>query len=147
MSVAQWKSAARLLDVLARLIGQALSCPRRVTGPQDPPAIAVAKRFVEQHLEERITTSHLARAAGLNTSYFCRLFHRVTGQTPHAYIAGVRVEAAKAALRTSTQSISEIGYVAGFQSVSDFTRVFKARVGVTPSDFRRTDGATAQHRV
>jgi len=107
----------------------------------DPIPIASAKRYIEKHLEERITTGQMARAAGLNVSYFCRLFHRVTGITPHAYLAQVRVETAKAALRTTAQSVSEIGFVSGFQSVSDFSRVFKAQVGMSPRAFRRTAAA------
>lgn len=102
----------------------------------DPPCIDEAKQFVRLHLGERITTRDAAHAQNLTESHFCRLFHRCTGLTFHDYAASVRVEAAKAALADTYQRITDIAMAVGFQSVSDFNRVFKARGHMTPSAYR-----------
>jgi AraC-like DNA-binding protein len=124
-----------LLDVLARLFAEALAHqpPRRAS---HPPGLLKAEEFVHSHLQEHLTTREAAHALRLSEAYFCRRFHRLTGQTFHAYVAGARTEAAKAALRDTEQSISDVALAVGFQSISDFNRVFKAHAGMTPSQFR-----------
>jgi AraC-like DNA-binding protein len=139
---AKLREALRLLDVLARLFGEALA--RRPARPvaAESPHVARARAYVHQHLGERLTTREVAQSLGLSDSYFCRHFRRLTGLTFHAYLAQARVEAAKTKLLDTWAPITEICYVSGFQSVSDFNRVFKARVGTSPSKFRR---AARQH--
>jgi AraC-like DNA-binding protein len=92
---------------------------------------------VRLHLGERITTRQAAQALHLEECYFCRLFHRLTKITFREYVAQARVEQAKTLLRKIHQSIGQIASDVGFQSATDFNRIFKARVGMTPTDFRR----------
>ncbi|MGP8252222.1 MAG: helix-turn-helix transcriptional regulator [Terracidiphilus sp.] len=56
--------------------------------------------------------------------------------TFRAYVAEARLEQARIQLLNSHERIGQIASAAGFQSASDFNRVFKAKVGVTPSEFR-----------
>jgi len=132
----QLRAALRLLDQLAKLFAESIARPSASRSPTDPPCIAQAKQFVHLHLGERLTTRQAAQALHLSEAYFCRLFHRLSDMTFRAYMAKVRVEAAQAALLETHQSVGEIAYAAGFQSLSDFDRVFKARAGLTPSEFR-----------
>jgi len=134
------RSALRLLDALVRISGEALAkYPAHALEPESP-HVARAKTYVREHLGERLTTRHVAEVLRLNNSYFCRLFHRATGMTFRAHAAQVRVETAKARLLNTPSSITDICYVSGFQSVSDFNRVFKANAGASPSQFRRGAG-------
>ncbi len=136
----QLRAAMRLLDVLAKLFAEVAAHHPPPRLPNDPPCVAEAKQFVRLHLGERLTTRQAAKALHLNESYFCRLFRRLSGVTFHAYLAKVRVEAAQVALSNTHQSVGEIAFAAGFQSMPDFDRVFKANTGLTPSEFR------VQHR-
>jgi len=131
------RTALRLLDALARLVGETLARPPAPFPVPDPPRLAQVKAYLKQHAGERLTTAQMARVLNLSNAYFCRLFRRLTGQTFHAYVARMRVEAAKQQLLRTFDPITEICYVAGFQSLSDFNRVFKACVGSSPSQFRR----------
>lgn len=132
----QLRAGMRLLDVLAQLFAEACVRPSATCSSGDPPGVAEAKQFVRLHIGEHLTTRQTAQVLHLSDSYFCRLFRRLTGMTFHAYVAQVRVAAAQAALLNTHQSVSEIALAAGFQSISDFNRVFKARVGMAPSQFR-----------
>jgi len=137
---AKLRAAVRLLETLARLFAETISHhPFPEARPQSP-YVAQAMAYVQNHLTERVTTRQVAQALNINSSYFCRLFRRLTGMTFHAYLAQARVEAVKAKLLATPSRITEICYVAGFQSVSDFNRVFRAQVGTSPSQFRRTAG-------
>jgi AraC-like DNA-binding protein/ligand-binding sensor protein len=132
----QLRAAVRLLDQLAGLFAESITHEPATRSRTDQPCVAEAKQFVRLHLGERITTRDAAKALHLTESYFSRLFHRLTDLTFHAYVAAVRVEAAKAALADTHQRITEIAMAVGFQSVSDFNRVFKDRVRLTPSAYR-----------
>jgi transcriptional regulator GlxA family with amidase domain len=56
--------------------------------------------------------------------------------TFQAYMTQLRVERAKAALQATDARINEIALAHGFQSASDFDRIFKSIAGTTPSAFR-----------
>ncbi|MBI4325235.1 MAG: helix-turn-helix domain-containing protein [Chloroflexi bacterium] len=137
LSPSQLRAAMRLLDVLAQLFAQACVRLAATCSSGDPPGVAQAKQFVRLHIGEHLTTRQAAEVSHLSDSYFCRQFRRLTGMTFHMYVAQVRVEAAQAALLNTHQSVSEVAFAAGFQSISDFNRVFKARVGMAPSQFRQ----------
>ena len=140
LTVQKLRAAVRLLDMLARLFAETLGHQPSPRSATDPPCICEAKQFVRLHLAERLTNRQVAQALHLERSYFCRLFRRLTGLTFHAYVAQARVEQARTLLRNSHQRIGQIASDAGFQSASDFNRIFKARVGMTPTDFRRQGG-------
>lgn len=137
LSPAKLRAALRMLDVLARLFGEALTCRSTAFPVPDPPRLAQVKAYLAQHVGERLTTAQVAKTLNLSNAYFCRLFRRMTGLTFHAYLAQVRVEAAKQQLQNTFTPITEICYGTGFQSVSDFNRVFKTWVGCSPSQYRR----------
>jgi AraC-like DNA-binding protein len=131
------RDAVRLLDLLAQLFAKAVVHEPPLDPPAEAPLAAQVGAFVRQHLGEHLTTRRMASTLHLSEAYFCRRFHRLTGLTFHAYLARARVEAAKAALQEPETRINEIALAAGFQSASDFSRIFKAVEGVTPSAFRR----------
>ena len=137
LTVQKLRGAVRLLDMLARLFAETLAHPPPPRSAADPPCICEAKLFVRLHLSERLTNRQVAQALHLERSYFCRLFHRLTKMTFHAYVAQARVDQAKISLLNSHQAIGRIASDVGFQSASDFNRIFKSRVGMTPTDFRR----------
>ena len=138
----QLRSTKMLLDSFAQLIAH---CPPPRPS-SDPPYMVEVKQFVRLHLGEPLTTREAAKALHLSESYFCRLFRRLTGMTFHKYVAQMRVETSRRLLLSNQQRVGEVGLSAGFQSISDFNRVFKASVGLTPSMFRQKHG-TATVRI
>ena len=137
LTVQKLRAAARLLDMLARLFAETLAHQPSPRSATDPPCICEAKQFVRLHLGERLTNRQAAQALHLEESYFCRLFHRLTKITFRDYVAQARVEQARTLLLNSHQRSGQIASTAGFQSASYFNRVFKASVGMTPTDFRQ----------
>lgn len=101
-----------------------------------PSLVVQIGQFIRQHLGERLTTRQTAAEFHLCEAYFCRHFRRLTGMTFHAYVRQLRVEKAKATLQATDARINEIALAHGFQSASDFNRIFKSSVGTTPSAFR-----------
>jgi AraC-like DNA-binding protein len=104
----------------------------------DPPAVASAKRFVQEHAEEPISLSQVVSHVGVSRFHFCRLFKRATGMTLTDYVIQVRLEKAKALLADHSLRISEVVYSSGFGSIPRFNSAFKQHLGVSPSSYRES---------
>ena len=74
---------------------------------------------------------------------FSELFHKATAMTFTDYVARVRVEKVKNLLQNPRLQITTIAYDTGFQSLSQFNRVFKRVTGVTPRVYRAGLGGAA----
>jgi AraC-like DNA-binding protein len=78
-----------------------------------------------------------ARAAYLSPYYFSRFFKKQTGDTFHHYLSMVRISHAEEALAKTDLPVTTLAFDSGFNSLSTFNRLFKAKVGLSPDDYRR----------
>mgnify|MGYP004525584107 FL=1 len=92
--------------------------------------------YIQHHMSEPITAEKMAEELFLNRSYLSRKFKEETGETLTDFILKEKTEEAKRLLRYSDKSLTAIGSYLGFSSASHFSRVFKAYVGSTPSEYR-----------
>lgn len=102
----------------------------------EPPAVAKARAFIADHLAEDLSLEQVARAAGMSPFYFCKVFKSATGVTFTDYVARARIEKTKHLLLNPHVRVSEAAYEAGFQSLSQFNRVFRRVEGQSPSTYR-----------
>lgn len=109
---------------------------------QEAEPIRRARRLVDDCFMQDLTLDDLAGEAGLSRFYFLRAFRRAVGVTPHAYLTGRRIAAAKGLLGGS-QPLSEVALACGFYDQSHFTRSFKGCTGVTPGQYRSGLSAAA----
>lgn len=93
--------------------------------------------FMRQNFAKETRLWELAELAGMSPHYFCDLFKKSTGLSPHQYFVRYRIECAKILLRGPQFTIGQIGKASGFQDQSHFSKVFRRIVGVTPTQFRR----------
>jgi AraC-like DNA-binding protein len=94
-------------------------------------------QFLYAHLGEPIGLDDVAHVAGMSSAAFSRYCRRVTGRTLTRLIAELRVTQACKHLTDTDQSVSEIAFASGFQSISNFNRVFHDLKGENPMSFRR----------
>jgi AraC family transcriptional regulator len=104
-------------------------------GPVDR-RLRLAIEFMHDNFGRELSLEEIASAAYLSEYHFARLFKRITGITPHLYLANLRLERARKLLAESTLPIIEIASMVGYQSQSHFTKVFKSITGVTPRAYR-----------
>ncbi len=95
-----------------------------------------AIEFMHDNCGRELSLAEIAGAAYLSEFHFARLFKKITGATPHAYLAALRIERARRLLAETDLSIGEIGARVGYTSQSHFTKVFHAATGLTPKAFR-----------
>jgi AraC-like DNA-binding protein len=72
----------------------------------------------------------------MSAFYFCKTFRKVTGVTFVDYLARLRIESVKSLLLNPHKRISEAAFEAGFQSLSQFNRVFRRIAGEAPTVYR-----------
>ncbi len=95
-----------------------------------------AIEFMHDHCGRELSLREIAEAAYVSEFHFARLFKKITGQTPHAYLASLRVTKARRLLAETDLPITEIGAQVGYTSQSHFTKVFRDATGATPKAFR-----------
>ncbi|HEV8383945.1 MAG TPA: bifunctional DNA-binding transcriptional regulator/O6-methylguanine-DNA methyltransferase Ada [Candidatus Acidoferrales bacterium] len=93
-------------------------------------------RFIEAHLDEKITLAELSARAGLSTFRLLRAFQRVTGITPRQYAAACRLRAVKSGLRKES-NVTFALYDAGYSSSSRLYEHAPATLGMTPAVYQR----------
>jgi len=84
-----------------------------------------------------VSVRDLARAAGLSARQLQRRFLELFGVGVKEFILRARIHAAAEDLQTGHQSIARIALDAGFYDQSTFTKHFRRRAGMTPSQYRR----------
>ena len=106
----------------------------------EPPRCAAAELarvadYLHAHIGREVSTSELARLAGMSRFRLTREFTRVFGLPLHAYHLHVRLEASKRLLLTG-EPIAGIAAQLGFCDQSHFHRRFKGAFGLTPAQWR-----------
>lgn len=81
--------------------------------------------------------SDLAEHAGYSPFHFARLFAHHVGIGPGQYLTALRMDRAKHLLLHDTESVIDVATAVGFDSLSSFSRRFRATVGVPPARLRR----------
>ncbi|MBA4138327.1 MAG: AraC family transcriptional regulator [Opitutus sp.] len=142
----QFEAVLRLLTIFAQHLAS-LSNQLMVSAQQsESPMVTRAKQFIAEHQDEELSLRQVAGAVNTSAFYFCKMFKQATGLTFTDYLARVRIEKVKNLLINPHKRISEAAYEAGFQSLSQFNRVFRKIVGESPTVWRdklQRGGSTA----
>lgn len=107
-----------------------------VHAPADLTAIECARGYLGSRFSKPVRLAHIAAECGMNAFQLIRVFQRVLGVTPYAYLVQLRVNRARDLLHQGV-AVSEVAYSCGFSDQSHLTRVFKKAVGVPPGTYRR----------
>jgi AraC-like DNA-binding protein len=103
----------------------------------EPVEIWKARKFIEEHSNEELSLKRVAQAVNISGNYLSEKFKEVTGVNFVEYVARVRFEKACDLLENADRRISEIAFAVGFQSLSQFNRIFKKLSGKSPTAYRR----------
>jgi len=144
----QYESILRLLVIFAQHLATLSNRLMVQEDSTESPAVGRARMFIAEHHAEEIALTDVARAVNMSAYYFCKSFRKATGLTFTDYLARVRVEKVKGLLLNPHKRVSEAAYEAGFQSLSQFNRVFRRVAGEAPSIYRgRLDGTARSLRA
>ena len=128
----------KVSEQIQRLLLFAADCQSQGEREQIPDAIRYLQSYLEHHFEQKITLDDMAQFCGLSKYHLCREFKRYTSFSPKEYLLQLRIARAKMLLLGSELPACRIGALVGIPDETNFTRLFRHRVGMTPGEYRKT---------
>jgi AraC-like DNA-binding protein/ligand-binding sensor protein len=127
-----------LLELFACQLCDSLQKIRELEAKLDRDEIRRAKEFIAEHFHNpSLGLSNVATHVGLSTAHFSHIFKQESGVAFVRFVQEKRVDAAKKLMTITNRSITEICFSCGFNSVTNFNRVFHNVEHCSPSQFRK----------
>ncbi len=101
-------------------------------------AVQKMQDFIETHLEEKITLSMLADAAGLTEPYVSRTFRELVGMAPSDYIRARQLTHSVSSIGGSEKNILEVAMDTHFETHEGYLKAFKRQFGINPYTYRKS---------
>lgn len=133
-SSSEYLSQAEGLSVFFHL----LSLHEQKTSRNDNHYVSDAKNYMYMNIHQPLSVADVAMELGISDRYLYNLFIRYEGIAPKKYMNALRVQNAKALLKNSRYTVTEIAAAVGFYDVLPFSRFFSKFVGMSPSAYRRS---------
>lgn len=95
-----------------------------------------AKLYIEHNFEKEVSLDEVSRIINISPYYFSKLFKEETGENFIDYLTDIRIQKAKELLKDQTISIKEVCMKSGYSDPNYFSRIFKKKENLTPSEYR-----------
>lgn len=100
--------------------------------------IDMVKKYIEGHVNERLTLGHVANKMGISQGYLSSIFKKQSGSNFSDYVSEIKIEKSKEYIATHKYMIYEVSDILGFDNAYYFSKVFKKVTGMTPREFEKT---------
>jgi len=127
-----------LLKKLFSLIGEISSHARKAYETGDVNRLNLAMQYIQKYYSRKISLESISKYLALNPNYFCGWFKSNTGENFGDMVIRNRIDTAKNLLVNSDKKISDIAEEVGYDEIVSFNRVFKKRVNMTPTQYRKS---------
>ena len=98
-----------------------------------------ARDRMDREYAQPLDVTALARTAAMSPAHFSRRFRAAYSETPYSYLMTRRIERAKALLRNTEMSVTEVCFAVGCSSLGSFSSKFTELIGEPPSSYRARD--------
>ena len=132
----QLRRNAEMMQILSDMISERTEKTGNERGLTSFSYSEYAVRYINNHFSEKIKIQELARHIGISRSYLVKLVRQETGMSPQEYLITVRMRRAADLLTRSNDPIRSISAECGYDDALAFSKVFKSRFGLNPSDYR-----------
>lgn len=102
-------------------------------------AIRKSKAYMDEHWLEKFDIEKIADSVFLSKYYFTRLFKKCTGITPYGYYQDIKIRKLKEKLCNRGITVSQAFNECGLDYSGSYSRLFREKVGVSPSQYKRAD--------
>lgn len=129
----------RVAEILVRLVRDAEKFTPGAAVEPDSPRLSLIRRtvaYIHENLEHRIGIADVAKQVCLSPSRLRAVFKAEVGVGLGEFIARCQINRACALLGQSEMNISEVAHAGGYESIYSFSRTFKRRQGLSPSQYR-----------
>ena len=115
---------------------QALKTPYALHSENE--IIRRAQQYISAHIREKLSVPLVARKVDVSPSYLTALFHKHLEISPGEYIRRVKLQESKYLIREGKLNFTEIAAVLNYSTVHHFSRQFKEKFGITPTDYAKS---------
>ena len=135
---------SRFIAAVRALVARYASEPGTAAGCRlvDMQVVERAREYLRARFTEAVRIRTLADVCGVSPYHLIRVFHRVVGVPPYAYLIQLRVNRAQAMLCKGA-CVADVAYACGFSDQSHLTRTFRKAVGIPPGQYLRSVRAPA----
>ena len=96
-----------------------------------------ARAYIFENFSNNISLQQLSRHCLVSPFHFSRIFKTIMNISPHQYLAEVRLNHAKVLLSTTDQSVTDVAFACGFNSVEHFATAYRQRFTMNPATYRK----------
>ena len=100
--------------------------------------IRKAQQYITQHIRDKLTVPLVAQKVDVSPSYLTTLFHRNLQLSPGEYIRRIKLQESKQLIRENELNFTEIAAALQYSTVHHFSRQFKEKFGMTPSEYAKS---------
>ncbi|MDF2485371.1 MAG: hypothetical protein K0R46_1539 [Herbinix sp.] len=100
--------------------------------------VKATKEYLENHYDQDISLEDVAEQVNISPQYFSKLIKKTTGYNFIDWLSMLRVKKAKELLTNSNLTVKEVCFMVGYKDPNYFSRIFKKRIGITPSEYIKT---------
>lgn len=130
-------SGAELYEMFLHIFNRHRIAGKRIINAEEM-YCSHAIKFINSNLSRKITVDELVGILGVSQPYLYNIFKKNMSVSPKQYIDMKKEEKAKELLTKTSMSLTQIANSVGMDDCITFSKFFKKRVGVSPSDFRKT---------
>ena len=134
----QLKRNAGMLEILSDMILEHTESAETDSSPNIYYYSAYAVRYINNHFSEKIRIQDLADHIGISRSYLVKLMKQETGMSPQEYLIETRMRRASDLLSRTNDPVRVVAAECGYDDALAFSKVFKSRFGLNPTDYRET---------
>ena len=97
-----------------------------------------AQQFIGTHVREKLTVPLVARHVDVSPSYLTALFRKNLQISPGEYIRRIKLQESKQMIREDNMNFTEIAAALQYSTVHHFSRQFKDKFGITPTEYAKS---------
>ena len=115
---------------------QALKCPHCITNENQ--IVSRAQQYISANVRNRLSVPLVAQNTDVSPSYLTALFHKHLQISPGEYIRRIKLQESKLMIREGNLNFTEIAEALQYSTIHHFSRQFKEKFGITPSQYAKS---------
>ncbi|MDP2792155.1 MAG: AraC family transcriptional regulator [Rectinemataceae bacterium] len=128
----QFRAGALVMVLLAEVLGRARKAEQH---SESEALVERAKFLMTENIDGTMNVDEVGERLGVARTRFCESFKAYTGMTPYQYFIQLKINRAKEILSAGNAPVKEVAYSLGFDDQYYFSRLFKKKTGVAPSEW------------
>lgn len=132
----QLELASAIIAILAKILA---TMERAQQHSESQQLVDRAKLLMEEHVLGELDLESLTHELGICYHKFLGHFKQYTGLTPYQYFLQLKIHHAKQLLRDTRHSVQDVAYQLNFEDQFYFSRLFKKKTGISPTDWQRSE--------